>query len=288
MRAVVVLALVLVACDSQAPGGTLGLPTPRPTPAATAVSPGGTARSTASPGVTTGASSSPGASASASPSGSAAPAKLVGANATQFLLTVRYGAAMRSATACGAVGQPSSLDGAIDRVASYTSNDAALIESLKTSVSATVDAGCSAVTFVLGIAAPSGTFTLTANGVSDRDGRAIDQTAASASLTIADEGRPRATGASSQGNRVVVQFSEPMRELGVTGVAQLVNYQLDNAPVDATGITCTDAGCRGLALDLRSPLVAGRSYTLRVASVADRAGLLISPDPTTLTFAAKP
>ena len=242
----------------------------------------------AGPSGSPGGSASPSASASASPSGSAAPAKLLAASATQFLLTVRYGAAMRSGTACGAVGQPSSIDGAIDHLASYASSDAALIEALKTAVSATIDSGCSAVTFVLGIAAPSGTFTLTANGVMDRDGRALDPTATSATLTIPDEGRPRATGVVSQGSRVVVQFSEPMRELGVTGVAQLVNYQLDGAAIDATGIACTDAGCRGLTLDLRSPLVAGRTYTLRVSSVADRAGQLVSPDPTTLAFVAKP
>ena len=287
MRAFVLLAcLALVACDSQAPGGTLGLPSSRATstPAATG-SARATASGTARPSTSASGSASP--SASASPSGSPAPAKMVAATATQFLVTVRYSAAMRSGTACGAVGQPSSTVGAIDRIASYVSSDAALGEALKTTISATVDAGCSAVTFVLAIAAPSGTFTLTANGVTDRDGHSMDPSALSAAITIPDEGRPRATGVTSQGNRIVVQFSEPMRELGVTGVAQLVNYQLDGAAVDAVGIICTDAGCRGLALDLRSPLVVGRSYTLRVSSVADRAGQLISPDPTTLTFVAR-
>src|SRR4051812_11262293 len=279
------LALAIVACDSQAPSGQLGLPSSRATPSTTGATPApsGSAGRSASPA----ASSSASPSASASPSGSPVPAKLLAASATQFVLTVRYGAAMRAATACGAVGQPSAMEGAIDRVASYASSDDAVNEALKTTMSVTVDAGCSAVTFVFAIAAPSGTFTLTAKSVTDRGGAPIDPSASTASLTIADEGRPRAVGVTSQGDRIVIQFTEPMRELGVNGVAQLANYRLDGNAIDATGIDCTDSGCRNLALKVRNTLVLGRTYQLVVSNVADRAGLLISPDPTTLTFVAK-
>lgn len=289
MRALIVLLVVLTACEAQAPSGTLGLPTPR-TGAPSAVpgtnAPGATASASSSSARASGSpSASP--SASASPSGSPVPPKVLAASATQFLLTIRYGSAMRAATACGSVGRPSALEGAIDRVESYVSSDDALIEALKTTMSTTVDAGCAAVTFVFAIAAPSGTFSITAKGVTDRDGLAIDPAASTISLTIADEGRPRATGVVSQGDRFVVQFSEPMREIGINGVAQLANYQLDGRAVDATSITCIDAGCRGLALSVRAALTVGRTYQVRVANVMDRAGLLISPDPTTLTFVAK-
>src|SRR6185503_3811052 len=105
----VVLTALVVACDSPAPSGQLGLPTDRGTRAPTASprtnAPGASASATPSGSATAAASAS--ASASASPSASPAPSKLDSAQATQFQLTVRYTSPMRSAIACGAVGQPS-------------------------------------------------------------------------------------------------------------------------------------------------------------------------------------
>lgn len=291
MRALqLLLVLLFAACDSTAPSGTLGLPTARPTPAPTAASrtssPGANASGTvasASPG----ASGSPGISASPSPTGALQP-KVLAASATQFLLTVKYSAPMRSATPCGSVGQPSALEGAIDRVDRYSSNDDALKESIKSTLSATVSADCSAVTLVFAVAAPSGSFSVSAIGMVDRSGTNEDPSATTVAVTIADEGRPRVTGVFSQVDRIVVEFSEPMRELGPGGLTVLGSYRLDGSAIDAQSVGCADVGCRKVALMLRAgTLVVGRTYQLSVANVADRAGLAITPDPTTLTFVAR-
>jgi hypothetical protein len=213
---------------------------------------------------------------------------VLAASATQFLLTVKYSAPMRSATPCGGVGGPSALEGAIDRVDRYSSNDDALKESIKSALSATVSADCSAVTFVFAVAAPSGSFTISVIGVTDRSGVAEDPSATTVPVTIADEGRPRVTGVASQADRIVVEFSEPMRELGAGGLTVLASYLLDGSAIDAQSIGCADVGCRKAALMLKpGTLVVGRSYQLRVTNISDRAGLAITPDPTTLSFVAR-
>ena len=290
----IALAVLATACDSQAPGGTLGLPTTRGTAAPTAAPRTAPGTST-SPGTSAspGTSGSPGASASptasASPSGSPTPAKILSANGTQSLLTIRYSAPMRAATSCGTVGQPSALEGAIDRASAYASSDEAMRESIRSAMSATLNADCTAVTFVFAVAAPSGTFNISATGVTDRSGASLDPAATGVTVSVADEGRPRVAGVSTQGAHLVVQFNEPMRELGEAGgVLQIANYRLDGAALDATAISCTDLGCRSVAITLRAgTLVVGRSYQLRVANVVDRAGLNLSPDPTTFTFVAR-
>ena len=194
---------------------------------------------------------------------------------------------MRSATNCGSVGQPSTLDGAIDRVARYASSDRALDEALQSAVSATLNSDCSSVTFVFTIAAPTGTFTVTPTGMIGRDGTRAD--AAGVSVSIADEGRPRVASVSASGTRIAIAYSEPMREIGEGGgVLMLQSYKLDGADVPAADITCADAGCRTVWITARpGSLTVGRSYQLRIANVVDRAGLNITPDPTTLSFVAR-
>jgi hypothetical protein len=143
--------------------------------------------------------------------------------------------------------------------------------------------------FVYGRAAPSGTFTVDVSQVQDQLGRAIDPGRSSARVAIADEGRPTVVGVEATGGIITVSFSEPMTEIGEGGGAAMAgNYQLDGAAVPATGITCNDAGCRSVRIALRTgSLAVGRSYTLRVANVVDRAGKSISPDPTTVSFTSR-
>src|SRR4051812_13947552 len=283
------VALLLVACDSTAPSGTLGLPTTRASAAPTAPPRSGApATSRANGSASPSASGSAGASASPSASVDPIRPRVVAASATQFVLTVRYSGPMRSATACGAVGQPASLDGAIDRVGGYSSNDDARRESMKSAVSATGSADCAVVTFVFAIAAPAGSFSVSAAGMVDRSGVSEDPSGTTVQLTIADEGRPRVTAASAQSDRIVIEYSEPMRELGTGGIANPASYRLDGNAIDAVNVGCADVGCRKAALTVRrGTLVVGRSYQLRIASVTDRADLSIAPDPTTLTFTAK-
>ncbi len=286
----VALTALVVACDSPAPSGQLGLPTQRPTPAPTAPprtspAPSGSASSTpsASPSNTASASVSP------SPTAPPAPAKLESAQATQFQLTVRYSAPMRSAIACGAVGQPSQLDGAIDRVSRYATSDPALDEALRSTMSATIAPDCRSVTFVFAIAAPPGGHSITPSGMLDRQGAPMEAQPAAVTATIADEGRPRVAGASSSGDRITVSFSEPMLEIGEgSGVVMPGNYRLSGAAFAKSSITCADRGCRTVVIVAAAgTLVVGQSYQLTVANVVDRAGLAITPDPTTLTFIAR-
>jgi|GEM_PF-6741165 len=298
MRAAM-LALALIAgaaCSDTAPPGTLGLPSARTS----------TVRPTASPRTSGSLSAPPSASASATASGSPSPsatgtpspslsptppavrAAVVNVNATQLFLSVQYSASMRAAIACGSSGQPSRTDGAIDNVGKYLTNDRALDESLQSATRAIITSDCTTVTFVFGVPAPSGTFTLGASGMLDRDGNGMDESKNAGRVVIGDQDRPQVVHASSSGDRITIAFSEPMMELGEGGgVTQLGNYRIDGAMPVAT-IACIDSGCRSVVLTLRAgSLVGGRAYTLRVANTVDRAGRNISPDPTTLTFTAR-
>ena len=107
-------------------------------------------------------------------------------------------------------------------------------------------------------------------------------------VVIGDQDRPQVLSAASSGTRVTIAFSEPMLEVGEGGgVTQMGNYRVDGADPLASDLACADRGCRTVIMTMRSALVAGRSYTLRVANAVDRAGRNITPDPTTLTFTAR-
>ena len=286
----VALTVLIVACDSPAPSGQLGLPTQRPTPAPTApprTSPPASGSASSTPSGSPSASAS--ASASASPTASAAPAKLDSAQATQFQLTVRYTSPMRTQVACGAVGQPSQLEGAIDRVSRYATSDPALDEALRSTMSATIAPDCRSVTFVVAIAAPPGGHSITPSGMLDRQGKPMEAQPAAVTATIADEGRPRVAAVSSSGDRVTISFSEPMLEIGEGGgVVMAGNYRLNGANFSKNSITCSDRGCRTVVIVAAAgTLVVGQSYQLNIANVVDRAGLAITPDPTTSSFVAR-
>lgn len=196
---------------------------------------------------------------------------------------------MRTAIACGAVGQPSQLEGAIDRVSRYATSDPAFDEALRSTMSATIAPDCRSVTFVFGVAAPPGSHMVTPSGMLDRQGAPTEAQPGAATATIADEGRPRVAAVSSSGDRITVSFSEPMLEIGEgSGVVLSGNYRLDGAAFAKTSVTCADRGCRTVVI-VAAPgtLVVGRSYQLGIANVVDRAGLAITPDPTTLTFVAR-
>jgi hypothetical protein len=189
---------------------------------------------------------------------------------------------------------PTGPTGTIDALlvgagAPYGSPDRAFDEAIRSATRATLSADCGAVTFLFERLAPAGTFTLNVSSVRDLAGNTIDPARASTSVAIRDEGRPQALSAQSSGDFITVTFSEPMLEIGEGGgVRMFGNYQLDGAAVPATAITCNDAGCRGVRIALRAgTLVLGRSYSLRVANAVDRAGMSITPDPTTLTFVAR-
>jgi hypothetical protein len=201
---------------------------------------------------------------------------------------------MQSQNSCGTSGPPTGPAGAIDALlvgasAPYGSPDRAFDESIRSATRATISADCATVTFLFERLAPAGPFTVNVSGVQDLAGSTIDPGRASANVTIRDEGRPQVLGAQSSGDFITVTFSEPMMEVGEGGgVRMLGNYQLNGAAIPATGITCNDAGCRGVRIALRAgSLVSGRSYSLRIANTVDRAGMTIAPDPTTLTFVAR-
>jgi hypothetical protein len=288
----VALTALVIACDSPAPSGQLGLPTQRPTPAPTApprTNPPASGTASSTPSGSPSASASATASVSASPTASPAPAKLDSAQGTQFQLTVRYTAPMRSAIACGAVGQPSQLEGAIDRVSRYATSDPALDEALRSTMSATITPDCRSVTFVFAIAAPPGGHIVTPSGMLDRQSAPMEAQPAAVTATIADEGRPRVAAVSSSGDRITVSFSEPMLEIGEgSGVVIAGNYRLNGTAFAKSSVTCADRGCRSVVI-VAAPgtLVVGRSYQFNVANVVDRAGLAITPDPTTITFIAR-
>ena len=208
---------------------------------------------------------------------------------TQLFLAVQYSAPMRTAVACGSSGQPSRTDGAIDYVAKYLTNDRALDESLQSATRVIITSDCTTATFVFGVPAPAGSFTVGISGALDRDGNAMNGSGNAGRVVIGDQDRPQVLSASSSGTRLVIAFSEPMMELGEGGGATLMgNYRIDGSAPASSEITCADAGCRSVWLTMRSgALVAGRSYTLRVANVVDRAGRNITPDPATLTFTAR-
>ena len=292
------LALALIAggaCSDTAPPGTLGLPSARTSTAAPTASPRTSATASAPPS----SSASPAGSASASPNTSGSPspsptrtapivrASVLSIEATQLFLSVRYSAAMRTKIACGSSGQPSRTDGAIDYVGKYLTNDRALDESLQSAARAIVTSDCTTVTFVFGVPAPSGTFTVGASGMVDRDGFAMDDARNAGRVVVGDQDRPQIVSASSSGDRLTIAFSEPMMEIGDGGVTQLGNYRIDGATAVAT-LACIDSGCRSVVMTMRAgSLAPGRSYTLRVANTVDRAGRNISPDPTSLTFTAR-
>jgi hypothetical protein len=295
------LAFVLVAsaaCSDAAPSGQLGLPSTRPSTAPPTASP----RTSATAPTPPSASGSPTASGSARPSASAgspspsptrtAPAvraRVLSIEATQLFLSVQYSTAMRTTIACGSSGPPSRADGAIDYVAKYLSNDRALDESLQSATRAIITSDCTTVTFVFGVPGPSGTFTVGASGMIDRDGNAMDEAKNAGRVVIGDQDRPQVVSASASGSRITIAFSEPMMELGEgSGVTQLGNYRVDGAAPAASDLVCADLGCRSVFITMRpGALVPGRSYTLRVANTVDRAGRNITPDPTTLTFTAR-
>jgi hypothetical protein len=288
----VALIALVVACDSPAPSGQLGLPTQRPTPAPTApprTNPPASGSASSTPSRSPSASATASASASASPTASPAPSKLDSAQATQFQLTVRYTAPMRTAIACGAVGQPSQLEGAIDRLSRYATSDPAFDEALRSTMSATIAPDCRSVTFVFAIAAPPGGHIITPSGMLDRQGAPVEAQPAAVTATIADEGRPRVAAVSSSGDRITISFSEPMLEIGEgSGVVMAGNYRLGGAAFSKNSITCSDRGCRTVVIVAAAgTLVVGQSYQLGIANVVDRAGLAITPDPTTSTFVAR-
>ncbi len=300
MRLLLIAALLLgAACDSSAPSGTLGLPTARPSASATPAPT--TPRPTASPSASHSASASASASPSATPttSGSASPTPtgrpgILAASATQVSLTVAFSRPMKSKNSCGTSGTPTGPAGTIDALsvgpsAPYGSPDRTFDETLRSAMRATISGDCTTVTFVYERPAAAGIFTVNVNTVQDLAGNTIDPARASVSVTIRDEGRPQVVGVESSGDVITVTFSEPMMEIGEGGgVAMPTNYRLDGNTPRATSLRCIDFGCRSVRMTLQSgSLVAGRTFSLRIANTVDRTGLNIAPDPTTLTFVAR-
>lgn len=203
---------------------------------------------------------------------------------------------MKSQLACGTSGVASGPSGTIDSQRSgeatspYHSADRALDETLQSATRATIGSDCASITFLYGLAAPAGTFTISVSSVQDLAGNSIDTTRNTAQVTIRDEGPPVVTGADAFGDNIYVTFTEPMLQIGEGGgVTMAGNYRLDGAPAPITQITCNDAGCRSVRLWLRAgTILVGRTYSLRIASVVDRAGIAIRPDPTTISFVGRP
>lgn len=306
VRLGILAACLLAACGANAPGGTLGLPSPRssspttrpaPTPTlAASPSPSPTRSATGSPSATASASATPAASASPSAAPSVSPAatadlrpSIVSASATQGALTVQFDRPMRTTLACGTTfgATDRASPGSIDNTAHYRSTDPVLDEAIRSAALATINGDCASVTFRFAASAASGTFTIAVTSVQDRSGTAVTM-GTSARVTIADEGRPQALRAEASGGELVITFSEPMLEIGEgSGVVMAGNYRLDGNAAPIVAITCADAGCRVVRIALQSgALATGRTYQLRIANLVDRAGRNITPDPTTLTFVA--
>jgi len=303
------IAVLLVACDRPDQSGTLGLPTPVPTASRTALpTPPLTPPASGSPSRTptalpSSASSSPTPTPTRTGVPSATPPAtpdttrpyVVSASATQETLTVIFSEPMKSQLACGASGVASGPPGTIDNqrsgeaTSSYHSADRALDETLQSATRATIGADCASITFLYGLSAPAGTFTVGVSSVQDLAGNSIDTARNTAQVTIRDEGPPVATGADAFGDSIYVTFTEPMLQIGEgSGVTMAGNYQLNGVPAPITQITCNDAGCRSVRLWLRSGTIAiGQTYTLRIANVVDRAGIAIRPDPTSLSFVGR-
>ncbi|HUQ40983.1 MAG TPA: hypothetical protein VM052_00630 [Candidatus Limnocylindrales bacterium] len=195
---------------------------------------------------------------------------------------------MRTTVPCGSTGESAALPGTIDDVTTlhYSTGNAAFDEAVRSSTRASISADCSTVTFLFGIAAPSGTFTVSVVNVQDRAGTSIDSSRGTARFTVQDQGRPVVSGVSASGDVLTVSFSEPMLQIGEGGgVTMSTNYLLNRQAIPATSIVCLDAGCRSVRITLRPrSLIVGKPNELQIANVVDRAGLNITPDPTTRTF----
>ena len=290
------IVLLLVACDRPGQSGTLGLPTPVPTPSRPAGASGAPATATPTPTRTQLATATPQPTATPPATPDLARPFVVSAAATQRTLTVIFSEPMRSQLACGASGVVNGPLGAIDNLRSgesaspYHSADRALDETLQSATGAAIGSDCASVTFFYGLAAPAGTFTITVSNVQDKAGNSIDTARDAAQVTIRDDGPPAALGADAIGDTIVVTFTEPMLQIGEgSGVTMAGNYRLDGAPAPIAQITCTDAGCRVVRLSLRAgTILPGRTYALRIASVVDRSGRAITPDPTTISLVGRP
>jgi hypothetical protein len=86
-------------------------------------------------------------------------------------------------------------------------------------------------------------------------------------------------------NYIHVTFDRAMRASGDGAVTALSSYQLDQRPLRAgSTVICGSPSCDLIRIDLPENLTPESSHTLRIASVVDRNGAAIDPDPTIWVF----
>lgn len=216
------------------------------------------------------------------------PPRLAQVQATQTTMTVQFDRPMRTGLTCGTTGTLSGPFDALDSsdVAShYQSTDRVLDEAIRSVTRATILSDCTGIRLELAAPAAAGTYTVTVTNVADVLGNGVDPAHAAAQTTIVDGGPPAVVAVDAVADAVVVSYSEPMLEIGEgSGVIMIGNYRIDGAAIAAKAVACVDRGCRAVRITLATALGAGSGHSLRIANVVDRAGLAITPDPSTIGF----
>lgn len=127
--------------------------------------------------------------------------------------------------------------------------------------------------------------------VTDQAGNAISSTANSANYTASDTTAPAATSAAFTGpTSLKISFSEPMNATGTTGSStqNLANYTFDGVSGTTAFTACAASASTTTVTCTLAATPANGSHTTQVFNVADAAGNVISPNPTSLTSTYPP
>lgn len=224
------------------------------------------------------------------------PPRVIAVSGTQTSLTVTFDEPMQHALACGASGPAAGGSGAIDNAhvgegpGHYTSPDRVYHETLTSEIGAAVSEDCTQVTFAFARAAPPGRWPLHISDVADLAGNTVDPSPTVVVVWILDHAPPHVVSVHGIGQSIYVTFNEPMLEIGEGGgVTLLGNYKLEGRPLPpGSRAVCLSAGCGWVRVYLpEGTLVTGGAHRFSIANAVDRAGKVLRPDPTTVTFVAR-
>lgn len=177
-----------------------------------------------------------------------------------------------------------STDGALNSIATgtnyqITTNPGGTV--VAETITATPNAGCTQATLTLSNPLTLGAgYTVTVSNVQDSSGNAISNSARSANFTVTDaSGAPSATAAVTGSNQVTVTYSEPM-DTATTGAA--ANYRLDSVSCSTLCSSVSTTSTTAVLTFTAAP--AAGSHVFDISNVKDSVGMLISPNPTSVTL----